>query len=255
MLLDRRIFIETAGLAAAGMLLPARGWGFGSASQVNIGQLVYPQGNWCPRPNALRRLAWEVHKRTVVDTALEPTEVKPVPGMLARNPLVYLSGDRPFPDWSDFQISALSRFIKLGGTMLVDPAYTPDGDATGFQGSVNGLIKKIIPRTKQSDIPSEHVIYRAFYQIARPVGRVVGPPKLTGYNIGNRFAVIRTKHDLGGAWARDNLGNWEFDVHPGGERQRENAFRLGINLVLYTLCLDYKDEKPHRRFSEQRIED
>jgi hypothetical protein len=152
-------------------------------------------------------------------------------------------------------VSALSRFIKLGGTLVVDPAYTPDGDADGFEASVNGQIEKIMPGTKASDIPDEHVIYRAFYQISRPVGRVEGPPKLTGYKIGQRFAIIRTKHDLGGAWARDNLGNWEFEVRPGGERQRENAFRLGVNLVLYTLCLDYKDEKPHRRFSQQRIED
>ncbi len=252
---NRRFFFKTAGLAAAGLLLPMRSGGAGTGSQVNIGQLVYSQGNWCPRPTALRRLAWEVHKRTVVDAALEPTEVKPVPGMLARNPLVYLSGDRPFPDWSDFHVSALSRFIKLGGTLIVDPAYTPDGDADGFETAVNRQIAKIMPGTKVGDIPEEHVIYRTFYQISRPVGRVEGPPKLSGHKIEQRFAIIRTKHDLGGAWARDNLGNWEYEVRPGGERQRENAFRLGINLVLYALCLDYKNEKPHRRFSQHRIED
>jgi hypothetical protein len=34
-------------------------------------------------------------------------------------------------------------------------------------------------------------------------------------------------------------------VVPGGEDQREEAFRLGINLVMYALCLDYKTEQAH----------
>ena len=252
---NRRNFFKTAGLACAGLALPAVGWSVEQASQVHMGQLVYSQGNWCPRPTALRRLAWEIHKRTVVDTALEPAEIKPVPGMLARHPLVYMSGDRPFSPWNDFHTNALSRFIKLGGTLVVDPAYTPDGDADGFEASVGKLLRRALPGKRQHEIPAAHVVYRSFYQLSRPVGRVEGPPRLTGYTVGSRLAVIRTKHDLGGAWARDNLGNWEHEVQPGGERQREAAFRLGINLVLYTLCLDYKDEKPHRRFSRNRIED
>ena len=32
---------------------------------------------------------------------------------------------------------------------------------------------------------------------------------------------------------------------PGGEPQREQAYRLGINLVMYALCLDYKDDHTH----------
>ena len=59
------------------------------------------------------------------------------------------------------------------------------------------------------------------------------------------FAVIRGDHDLGGAWARDNLGNWEFEAVPGGPTQRESAIRLGVNVVLYALLLDYKDEQAH----------
>ena len=32
---------------------------------------------------------------------------------------------------------------------------------------------------------------------------------------------------------------------PGGDTQREEAFRLGVNLVMYALCLDYKTEQAH----------
>ena len=32
---------------------------------------------------------------------------------------------------------------------------------------------------------------------------------------------------------------------PGGDDQREEAFRVGVNLAMYALCLDYKTEQAH----------
>ncbi|MCP4604122.1 MAG: DUF4159 domain-containing protein [Proteobacteria bacterium] len=252
---NRRNFIKSVGVLAAGISLPVQVFGVSGASQVHFAQLVYSGGNWRPRNTALRRLAWEVHKRTVVDTALEPTEVKPVTGMLSSSPFVYLSGDRPFPELGAPAISALSRFVRLGGTLLVDPAFTPDGDTKGLEACLDLHMKKIVPGVQPQEVPAGHVVYRSFYQIERPVGRVEGPNTLTGYEVDGRLAIIRAWHDLGGAWARDNLGNWEFDVVPGGDRQREKAFRLGVNLVLYALCLDYKNEEPHRRFNRHLVEE
>ena len=123
-----------------------------------------------------------------------------------------------------------------------------EGDSKGFAASVDGLLSRVLPRVPPKPVQPGHVLYRAFYDLPRAYGRVAGSPGFTGYEVGGRLAVIRGDHDLGGAWARDNLGNWEFEVTPGGERQRESAFRLGINLVMFTLCRDYKNEEPHRRF-------
>ena len=251
---NRRTFLNTCALAAAGFLLPNRGLAVGNASQVQVMQLVYSGGNWHPRPTALRRLAWEVHKRTAVNAALEPLEVKPTTKALSRSPLVYLSGDRPFSKWDDASRTALSRFINLGGTVIVDPAIGSSSDTRGFESSVKQLIEAVLPGVEGKKVPKDHVLFRSFYQIDRPVGRVPGPDHLTGYTVENRLSVICSHHDLGGAWARDNLGNWEFQVKPGGDRQREQAFRLGINMVLYALCLDYKNEEPHRRFSREITE-
>ena len=51
---------------------------------------------------------------------------------------------------------------------------------------------------------------------------------------------------------RDNYGTWEHECYPGGERQRELAFRLGVNLVMYALCLDYKTDQVHVPFIMKR---
>ena len=43
----------------------------------------------------------------------------------------------------------------------------------------------------------------------------------------------------------DELQRPLFAVVPGGERQREWAYRFGINLVMYTLTGNYKADQVH----------
>jgi len=57
--------------------------------------------------------------------------------------------------------------------------------------------------------------------------------------------VIIGGHDWASAWAVDNAGRPMFPVVPGGERQREMAYRFGVNLVMYTLTGNYKSDQVH----------
>ena len=248
--LTRRSFICGAGALFAGTMMPSSVFALGAASQIDLVQIVYGGGNWQPRHTALRRLAWEVHKRTSVDTVLDPSHCNASAKLLAKSPFAYLSGDRPFTPFEAPQQSGLSRFLRLGGTLVIDPAFTPDGDAKGFDRSVDELISGVMPHSAATPLLPGHLIFRTFYDLSRAVGRKEGSVGLVGHEMGGRAAIIRTNHDMGGAWTKDNLGNWEFEVVPGGERQRENAFRLGVNFVMYALCIDYKNEEPHRRFGQ-----
>jgi hypothetical protein len=67
-----------------------------------------------------------------------------------------------------------------------------------------------------------------------------------------RLVAVYISNDLGGAWSRDDFGNYELQCEPGGERQRELAFRMGVNLVMYALCLDYKADQVHVPFIMKR---
>src|SRR3990167_7858273 len=47
---------------------PSKSFAVGDASKVAFVQLQYDGGNWNPRPNAGKRLMWELIKRTSVST-------------------------------------------------------------------------------------------------------------------------------------------------------------------------------------------
>ena len=110
----------------------------------------------------------------------------------------------------------------------------------------------MLPRAPLVRVPPDHVLYKTFYLVEHQAGRTLRLPYMEGVVVDDRFAVVYSQNDLGGAWARDAFGRWEHEVTPGGERQREMAFRLGINLVMYSLCLDYKDDQVHAPFIMRR---
>jgi hypothetical protein len=57
--------------------------------------------------------------------------------------------------------------------------------------------------------------------------------------------VIIGGNDWAAAWAVDDGGRAMFPVVPGGERQREMAYRFGVNLVMYVLTGNYKSDQVH----------
>ena len=82
-------------------------------------------------------------------------------------------------------------------------------------------------------------------QVDRHGGRVASRAFLEGIFVEKRLAVILTTNDTAGAIARDEFGQWEYNVGVGGDTTREMSFRLGVNLVMYSLCLNYKEDQVH----------
>ena len=57
--------------------------------------------------------------------------------------------------------------------------------------------------------------------------------------------MIIGANDWAGAWAVDEGGRPLNAVVPGGERQRELAYRFGVNVVMYALTGNYKADQVH----------
>jgi hypothetical protein len=78
-------------------------------------------------------------------------------------------------------------------------------------------------------------------------------PNLEGITLGNATPVIYCQNNLGGAWERDQLGKWTNTCTPGGEEQRRDAFHLGINVVVYAMTENYKEDLIHVPFIRKRL--
>jgi hypothetical protein len=219
-------------------------------SDFQLALLRYPGGQWNPRPHGLERLAWEIKRRTSIEASLEVASVEATEPSLFDYPLLAWQGDRAFPPFTEAAVLALRQYLVRGGTLLVDISDALAGGP--FDTSVRRDLARILPGEKLARIDSEHVVYKSFYLLDRHGGRVETKSYLEGMFVQGRLAVIVSSNDLAGAMARDEFGRWEYDVGVGGESTREMTFRLGVNLVMYALCLDYKDDQVHIPFILQR---
>lgn len=248
MLARTLVTLATALVIAA--LAPQAAVAIGEASAFDVRTIEYTGGHSRPRETAPRRLAWEVRKRTSIDTLLEPTTARLDDPAIFDTPFLYWTGDAAFDPLSDAESAALTQFVSFGGFVLVDDA-SPEGD-TGFDLSIRRELSRALPDTPLAELPNDHVLFRSFYLLERPEGRIRGPDHVEVVSVEERLAVVYSRHDLGGALARDNLGNWEHSVEPDGEAQRERAIRFAVNVVMYSLCLDYKDDQVHAPFIMRR---
>ncbi len=201
------------------------------------------------RPGAAQRIAWEIRKRTSIETVLEPSTVRLDDPSIFQTPFLYWAGDRAFPGLSEAELKGLRRFIEYGGFLLIDDASP---ETRGFDDSIRRELPRAFPTQRLARLPRDHTLYRAFYLLERPVGRVAEPDSLEVIMQAGRAAIVYSRHDLGGAWARDERGQAAYDISPGGPAQREQSIRLGVNLVMYALCLDYKDDQVHAPFILRR---
>lgn len=213
-----------------------------AGSKPRFGQLqlgpVAPATRW-----ALATWAQEVRLRTSIELTEAAKAVSPSDAALFDLPLLYLSGDAAFAKVADKAIARLREHLLGGGLLLVDDTGR-GGPSEAFDRSVKRMLHRVFGQ-QLARVPASHVVYRSFYRLHEPVGRRADTRYLEGILVGKRYAVLYTRNDLQGAFARLAHGGPALRVVPGGESQREQAYRLAINLVTYALCLDYKDDHAH----------
>ena len=214
----------------------------GQDSRVRIGLLTHGGGSQT-KPQAVQQLLWEVSKRTSIRVTENPIELTLEQDNLFYHPLIVWIGVGAVPPFTAEQRLILRRYLRGGGTLFIDDA-SPHGD-DAFHQCVEREMKAIWPKRPWEQLGTDHTIYRSFYLLEYPGGRLDRQRWLEGVTFDDRSPVIYGRNDLFGAFARDDMGAWSEPMVNGGRRQREFAFRLGINLVMYALCLNYKRDQVH----------
>ncbi|MCX4241386.1 DUF4159 domain-containing protein [Paraliomyxa miuraensis] len=213
-----------------------------STITIDLPQLRY-EGNWNPRPGAMRVLARELRLRTRLEPALEPGEVAADADALFSTPFLYVAGEGELPPLPPGGEEALRRFIDLGGLILFDAA--DGGTDPGFVRDVKALLQRIAPASEVAPVGRDHVLYRSFYLVDAPMGRTRTHDHVLGVQDEGRLRALVMRNDLGGALAETNDGLPAYPCTPGGNVQREWAVRFGVNVLLYATCTDYKADRAH----------
>lgn len=245
-------FSRRACLAAAGaaVLLGARGASaFGESSAFNPRLLSAGSRKVLPwADSAAGRWAWELLRRTSAPARLVPSRVSADRAELWSEPFAIWSGDADVGTLSNAELRGLTRFFRLGGVLLVDDAQPSNG---AFGRSARREIARVLPESPPVRLDPTHVLFKTYYLLDRPVGRVLGAGRLDAIVRGKNAQVLFSDLDVLGALAR-NGEDWAFEVSPGGADQRERAIRLCVNIAMYLLCSDYKDDQVHAEWLMRR---
>lgn len=211
----------------------------------------------------LAGLSETLHFRTSVEPAA-PIGVDLEKDALALYPLLYwpVTPDQPIPSADAY--AKLNEYLRTGGMIVFD---TRDADIAGFgAASPNGAklqrLAAPLDIPPLEPVPEDHVLTRTFYLLQDFPGRHAGrrvwveaapadAERIEGMpfrNLNDNVTpVVIGGNDWAAAWARDEAGNPMFPVGRGyaGERQRELAYRFGVNLVMHVLTGNYKSDQVH----------
>ncbi|SFA38118.1 protein of unknown function [Paracoccus halophilus] len=172
-----------------------------------------------------------------------------------------VSDDQPAPTPQAYL--RLNKFLRSGGMILFD---TRDGDIAGLGGPDGAAALQRLAAPLDipplAPVPDDHVLTRTFYLLRDFPGRyqasevwAEAPPADAAASEGVPFRNLNDGVSpvlIGGnswaeAWAMDENGLPMFTVGSGleGERQREMAYRFGVNLIMYVLTGNYKSDQVH----------
>lgn len=244
---SRRAFVQRAAGASAALLLasslPRRARAFGDAGAFNPRVLLTGSSKWeGVRTSAPARWSAELDRRTSAPARLAPTTVRADDPALLGEPFALWAGGGEVAPLTAREMRGIGRFLAMGGVLLVDD-FEPDAGTFGLQAKRE--IARVIPDAVPVAVGTENVLFRSFYLLDRPAGRLAGSGKLEAIIRGGFVQVIFSAYDLCGALARGASGVHPLEVVPGGEAQRERAIRTAVNISMYVLCSNYKDDQVH----------
>ncbi|UUX48531.1 DUF4159 domain-containing protein [Nisaea acidiphila] len=257
------MLLLAAGLAAVPLAASAQSTGFDPSS-------MSEEDRWIMRAALATRLAYVLTGDPAVDeisrsglsslsevltqrTAVEPLEPMAVDvevDELSLFPLLYWPITSAQSELTPNGVARLNLYMRNGGTLFFDTRDRIDSGSGAGPG-----LQRLRELTRELDVPAlapvpeNHVLTKAFYLLESFPGRYEGGKLYVQQGEGDGTSevspVIVGSHDWAAAWAKDDAGFYQYAVVPGGELQREMAFRSGVNLVMYMLTGNYKADQVH----------
>ncbi len=199
----------------------------------------------------LEGLSLTLFRRSSVEPA-QPHSVNLETDALNVYPVLFLAlPENPQP-YSATAISRLNAYMRGGGALFID---TRRGGTIGGSNSFEGLddILDGLDTPPLAPVPEDHVLTRSFYLLDGFPGRysartlwieATGAAEREERRGDGVSRLFVGDADYMAAWAIDERGRPIYSVD-GGDPQREMATRFGVNLIIYVLTGNYKEDQVH----------
>ncbi|MBD3286527.1 DUF4159 domain-containing protein [candidate division WOR-3 bacterium] len=181
-------------------------------------------GDWYNDPDALPNLAAVISERTTVVISEEQKVLTLSDRELYNYPVLFMTGHGRVV-FSEQERERLREYLRQGGFLYAD-------DDCGMDESFREEMARVLPNSSFVELDFNHPIYHIFYdfdtgppQIHKHVEDE--PPRGFGMYEGGRLVVYYTYNS--------NPSDGWTAAHSNPDQVREQAFRMGVNIVLFAL--------------------
>jgi len=197
------------------------------SSSFKIVRLQYSGGgDWYNDPSAEVNMMDYLKKNTVIDVD-EPKfySVDITSDDIFNYPFILITGHGNI-SFSDSEVKRLKEYLEGGGFLYADDDY-------GMDEAFRREMKKVFPDQEMKELPFDHKIYSEHFSFPKGLPKIHEhngkPPQGFGYFINGRLCVYYTyETNISDGWADPR----EHDDPP---EKREEAFKMGTNIIVYAL--------------------
>jgi len=196
-----------------------------SQSQV-IGLLKYDGGgDWYANPTALKNLTNFCIDELEMPVVLHESEVEPIDLDKSAISFLHATGHGRIY-FEPSEVNAIRNFLERGGFLHIDDNY-------GMAEFAKAELLKIFPNQTPQQLPTDHPIFSGPFSFPDGLPKIHehdnAPPSALGYFIEDELVCVLTiETDLGDGWE-------DPEVHNDQQEVRENALKMGANLVHWAL--------------------
>ena len=182
-------------------------------------------GDWYNGLTGVRNLIKYIKERTGIRIGPDEKIVSILDDDFFLYPFIYINGHGNIK-LSDDEVDRLRKYLQNGGFLFCNDDY-------GLDKSFKREMKRVFPNKKLEEIPFSHSIYHSIYNFPKGLPKIhehhAGPAMGLGIFYQNRLVVFFAYNsDIGDGWEKKSVFN-------DPEDKRENAIRMGINIVHYSL--------------------
>lgn len=199
-------------------------------SEVALSVLAHPSASSAESLRFGAEFARTVAMRTSVDIAPTPRVVRLDDETLFETPFLYWRVTAPRAP-SEGDLVRLARFVERGGMVLVEDV----SEGQSFERALRRGLAGAFAHGALRPVAESETLLHSYYLLAG-----TGIPSLEGLRVRGRLALVYVRHDVAGSSSAVS------------GRASELASRLLVNVLLYGLCLDYKDDQVHAPFIMRR---